>query len=113
VILHVKQAEYRGSYTIWLRFTDGTCGLADLAGHLNGSMFEPLRDKRAFKRLRVDAAIGTVVWPNGADLAPEFLRDLALRTGEKRKSAPIRPRARKRSHPRSAVFRTESKELAR
>jgi hypothetical protein len=36
-------------------------------------VFEPLRDPEVFKRFRVDPEFRTLVWPNGADFAPEFL----------------------------------------
>ena len=39
-------------------------------------MFEPLRDPAYFSRVSVDPVCGTVVWPNGADLAPSALYDL-------------------------------------
>lgn len=35
-----------------------------------------LRDKALFAQLRLHPELRTVVWPNGADLAPEFLRGL-------------------------------------
>jgi hypothetical protein len=35
---------------------------------------EPLRDPEFFARLRVNPYIGTIVWPNGADLCPDVLR---------------------------------------
>ena len=38
-----------------------------------GAMFEPLRDPEMFRQASVDPELGTVVWPNGADLSPEFL----------------------------------------
>jgi hypothetical protein len=38
-----------------------------------GEMFEPLKDLEVFKSFRVDPEIETIVWANGADLAPEFL----------------------------------------
>jgi hypothetical protein len=66
-------------YTVWLRFADGTEGEADLAGELRGEMFEPLRDPDQFRRLRVDPEMQTLVWPNGADLAPEHLYQLIQR----------------------------------
>jgi hypothetical protein len=37
-------------------------------------VFEPLRrDPELFRRVRVDHELGTVVWPNGADLDPDVL----------------------------------------
>ena len=34
---------------------------------------EPLRDPEFFARVSVNPETGTIEWPNGADLAPEFL----------------------------------------
>jgi hypothetical protein len=46
-----------------------------------GRGFEPLRrDPALFRGVRVDEALGTVVWPNGADLDPDVLL-LALEPG--------------------------------
>ncbi len=38
-----------------------------------GELFEPLREPSLFAEASVDEVLGTVVWPNGADLSPEFL----------------------------------------
>ncbi len=40
-----------------------------------GPMFVPLRNEAFFAHVRVDEELGTVVWPNGADLAPDVLHD--------------------------------------
>jgi hypothetical protein len=66
-------AEYVGGYRVRLPYADGTCGEVDLEGELWGEVFAPLRDVEQFKTFRIDAELGTLVWPNGADLAPELL----------------------------------------
>jgi len=40
-------------------------------------MFEPLKDQKFFAQARVDPELYTVTWPNGVDLAPEFLYEAA------------------------------------
>jgi hypothetical protein len=73
MIMHVKEAKYLHDYVISVRFSDGAEGEVDLAGELEGEVFGPLRDLKAFKSFRVDPELQTIVWSNGADLAPEFL----------------------------------------
>ena len=73
MIYHVVEARYLRDYVIQVRFDDGAEGEVDLTGELYGEMFEPLKDRSQFKAFRVDPEAGTIVWPNGADLAPEFL----------------------------------------
>ena len=63
---------------LWLRFHDGLEGSVDLSRELWGPMFEPLRNPELFDQVMVDPELETVVWPNGADLAPEFLYRLAI-----------------------------------
>jgi hypothetical protein len=78
MILHVTEATYERDYVIRLKFNDGAEGFVDLADELYGEMFAPLKDVDLFRNFRVDPEIKTVVWPNGADLAPEFLHDRLL-----------------------------------
>ena len=73
MILHVKEAKYLRDYVVWLRFNDGAEGEIDLRNELEGPVFAPLKNLNEFKKLRVDPDIETIVWENGADLAPEFL----------------------------------------
>ncbi len=72
---HVVEARYRGGHVVWLRFRDGTSGEIDLTSALEGPIFEPLRDPEVFRRFEVHPEFHTLVWANGADMAPEFLRD--------------------------------------
>lgn len=69
----LTKAEYVGGYRVRLSYEDGTCGEGDLESELWGEIFEPLRDVERFKAFRIDCELGTLVWSNGADLAPEFL----------------------------------------
>jgi hypothetical protein len=69
------EARYVRDYVIWLRWSDGSQGEVDLSGELEGPIFEPLRDKAYFRTFVLSPAVHTLVWPNGADLAPEFLRE--------------------------------------
>lgn len=69
----VVEVRYLHDYTVWLRFEDGITGEVDLRESLRGPVFEPLHNLEYFKQVRVDAEIGTIVWPNGADIAPETL----------------------------------------
>jgi hypothetical protein len=73
MFLHVKEAQYLHDYVVWLRFNDGATGEVDLKDELTGDVFSPLRDQREFQKFRVDPELETIVWENGADLAPEFL----------------------------------------
>jgi hypothetical protein len=71
------KAEYAGGYRILCEFSDGTSGTADLADVLWGPVFEPLKAKNKFRDFQVSPVFKTVVWSNGADVAPETLYDLA------------------------------------
>jgi len=71
---HILEARYISGYTLWLRFSDGAQGEVDLTDELYGPIFEPLRNVDAFREFTVHPELRTLVWPNGADFAPEFLR---------------------------------------
>lgn len=78
MILHVTNAQYVRDYVIWLQFNDGADGYVDLADELYGEMFAPLKDLMLFRSVHVDQELGTIVWDNGADFAPEFLHGRLL-----------------------------------
>ena len=60
-------------YKLWLRFQDGLSGTVDLSAELWGPMVEPLKDVALFAQAAIHPELETVTWPNGADLAPEYL----------------------------------------
>lgn len=73
MFLHVIEARHIEDYKVEVSFNDGRKGIADLSEALKGPVFEPLKDVTAFSQLRVDRELETIVWPNGADLAPEYI----------------------------------------
>ena len=75
----LARAEYLGDYKIGVTFDDGREGVIDLEDELWGDVFEPLKEPEIFQRFRVDTELDTIVWPTGADLAPEFLYERAAR----------------------------------
>ncbi|MGZ5049534.1 MAG: DUF2442 domain-containing protein [Methylobacter sp.] len=78
MFLHVTQAKYCGDYKVWLSFNDGAEGEIDLASELYGEIFEPLKDKEFFRSFQLEGH--TLSWSNGADFAPEFLREQITET---------------------------------
>ncbi len=61
-----------------LRFTDDTQAELDFSPMLQrGGVFGELRDPAVFSAVRVDEEAQTIVWPNGVDLCPDVLYNLA------------------------------------
>ena len=79
LFIHVTEAKYLKDYEVEVVFNDGKTGVADLAPALHGPVFEPLKDNAVFAKLQVDKELETIVWPNGADLAPEYIYFLAFK----------------------------------
>ena len=69
----VVYAKVTGPYSLWLVFSDGIHGEIDLEPALDRGVFLPLRDPEFFAKGKLDHEAGTIVWPNEADFAPEFL----------------------------------------
>lgn len=72
--MDITEVEVLYDHVVRLRFADGTDKTIDLDPYLHGPVFEPIRnDADVFASVRVDEDAGTIVWPNGADLAPDVL----------------------------------------
>ena len=69
----VVEATYVAGHRLRLRFSDGSEKTVDFSHWLSGRIFEPLRDPQYFQKFFLSG--GTVCWPNGADIAPETLRE--------------------------------------
>lgn len=75
MFLEVSKAKYIVDYKIELEFNNGEKYVVDLENELNGTIFQALKDKNNFKQFSIK--FNTIEWENGADLAPEYLYDLA------------------------------------
>jgi hypothetical protein len=72
-IVHVTEVEALGAHRLRLRFEDGVEGEIDFSTEAWDGVFAPLSDPTYFARVELDEGLGTIVWPNGADVAPEAL----------------------------------------
>jgi hypothetical protein len=77
-------------FRLRLTFEDGAEGEFDV-GALVGfdGVFAPLRDPDYFGLVKVNPELGTVAWPNGADLDPKVLHDAVIGAGREASAAPI------------------------
>jgi len=83
----VIDASYAGEYRLRVRLEDGQERIVDLSSHLDGPVFEPLKDLSYFQRFSVNREIDTIVWPNDADFSPDFLYEIGCAVGESPQSA--------------------------
>lgn len=58
-------------YVLYLRFEDGAEGEVDLGSLIQfKGVFASLKDQARFDEVYVNPEMGTICWPNGADLDP-------------------------------------------
>jgi hypothetical protein len=85
MILHVTTAEYLHGYTLAVSFNNGQKGIADLTDALGQGLFQSLGEIELFRKVSVDDELKTIVWPNGLDLAPEYVYFQAFKDNPKLK----------------------------
>jgi hypothetical protein len=72
----IRAVEHLGGFCLRLTFADDLVADVDLADRIQraaGPIFTALQDETLFAQVQVDPELGTIVWPNGADLAPDVL----------------------------------------
>ncbi len=86
-MIKVVGVEPLGAQRLRVRFSDGFLGEHDFAAMAEepGPMLAPLRDPAYFARVFLD--FGALTWPNGFDIAPEWLRREMAAAGELRRDA--------------------------
>jgi hypothetical protein len=70
-LVRTTGVEVVGDHQLRLRFEDGAEGEVDFSGFDWKGVFAPLKDPAYFAL--VTLGLGTIVWPNEADIAPETL----------------------------------------
>jgi hypothetical protein len=90
----VNTAKRVSGFVIAMRFNDGTEKHVDISQWFKGPVFKPLKDPKFFAKFSVEG--GTLVWPNGVDIAPEALYD-AIDERSQLKGKPKRSTRRARS----------------
>ena len=61
-------------YRLRVTFDDGTQGVVDVREMVRfAGVFQPLQDAAFFSRVKVNTELGTVCWPNDADLDSDVL----------------------------------------
>jgi hypothetical protein len=74
-MIWVTEARALDNFRLWLRFSDRSEGKVDLREFIQTDprpIVRQLQDPAVFSNFKVEA--DTVVWANGFDLAPEYLR---------------------------------------
>ena len=70
----VIDVELGGGYRLILTFEGDERREIDLGETISFTgVFEPLKDAAYFQEVRVEPDVGTIIWPNGADLCPDVL----------------------------------------
>ena len=82
MLTKVTALDRLGGYRLRVRFNDGSGGVHDFAAMTRqpGSMVAPLQDESYFNRVFLE--FGAPTWPNGFDIAPEWLRREMEEAGE-------------------------------
>ena len=81
-MIDVTAVRRLGGFRLRVDFSDGSSGEHDFSALVAepGPMLDPLRDSAYFDRVFIE--FGALTWPNGFDLAPEWLRREMAAAGE-------------------------------
>ena len=77
MLFDIITAKYIDDYRVSVTFENGKTGIVDFSPYVNfGGVFKMLGNKDYFKKFYINEDLGTICWPNGADVAPESLYQL-------------------------------------
>jgi Protein of unknown function (DUF2442) len=74
----IKSVVPTEDYMLSIAFDNGETGTLDMKPFLDFGVFRRLKDRSAFKRVRVN--FDTIEWDSGIDLDPEFIYEKCQQT---------------------------------
>lgn len=81
MLIDIVSVRVLDQFCLEIGFEDGVIGTVDVAQLISfQGVFAPLADRHFFEQVRVNSDIGSIAWPNGADLDPDVLYSIV--TGE-------------------------------
>lgn len=66
-------ATARPGHVVRVMFADGEVRDVDITPLLDTEVFSPFRDPAMFGQVKLNEELGTIAWPNGADLDPDVI----------------------------------------
>jgi Protein of unknown function (DUF2442) len=73
-LVRIQSVKPLRDFVVLVQFTDETSREIDLEPYLRGTVFENIRKNHsAFREMKIDKRMGTIVWENGADIDPDVL----------------------------------------
>ena len=71
----VTRVRHLKDYWLDITFSNGVQAQLDFRDRIvgRGGVFVPLEDVDYFRKVQVDAEVGTLVWPNDVDFCPDVL----------------------------------------
>lgn len=73
-LIRITSVKPLHDFVVSVKFTDETERELNLEPYLRGKVFENIRQNpSAFRAMRIDERMGTIVWENGADIDPDVL----------------------------------------
>jgi len=80
---YICAVECESGFRLRLMLEDRIERTVNLEEHLDGEIFEPLKDIRRFRTAHLNPDLDTVVWDNGADMSPDFLYEIGTPVQER------------------------------
>jgi len=74
MLYDVVDAKYIDAYKLKVVFEDNKQGIVDFSSYLNqDGVFRKFQDISFFKKFKVNKELGTIVWNDEIDIAPETI----------------------------------------